>query len=102
MNTIILNLQTTSKTAIASDKQQTRKPYFKQRVKIRTFFGYECCNGHFRKILILKSKKVQTISQIEINFKIWEKIIQSIIYVSSSRNNQECKEIENLFMKCLG
>jgi len=46
MNTIILTLQTTSKTAdpvkktgIDADKHQTSKPFFKQIIKIRAFSG---------------------------------------------------------------
>jgi len=47
MNTIILTLQSTSKTAepvkktgIAADKHQTSKPFFEQIIKTRTFLGY--------------------------------------------------------------
>jgi hypothetical protein len=51
MNTIILTLQTTSKTddpvkktAITADKQQTSKPFFKQIIKTRTFLDYNEVN----------------------------------------------------------
>ena len=65
MNTIILTLQTTSetadpvkKTAIAADKHQTSKPFFKQIIKTRTFSDLKCWYEYFFKMSILKSKSV--------------------------------------------
>jgi len=77
MNTIILTLQTTSKTAepvkytgIAADKHQTSKPFFKQKIKICTFSVFKYLYGHFWKIPLLKGRSVLRLPKTLLNFKI--------------------------------
>jgi len=76
MNTIILTLQTTSKTAktvkytgISADKHQTSKPFFKQRIKIQTFTD-KYLYGYFWKIPLLKGRSVLRLPEIQSKFKI--------------------------------